>query len=318
VKVTGTKPVDAGGPVRLSPDGRRLLDGELCVTALDGGDKRCVGKVDADARLARWSPDGTKLVLTDNFFQFLREPDVWVFDTATGALRDLTDDGVGTYRLDNPDPGARIDVLPSWSPDGHTIWFARGGRDKSELMSVPARGGTPKPLGDIDCGVTHLSALAWSADRAAWTCGIDKTTVTLAGHDGRDAKRVLTGDSGEDWSGLTFSRDGKWLLADSLNQYQGYSGTSGGAARAVPAAGGDPVRVAAGKVAFPAWSPTGHALAYVDLPGTIKVVPEPGGTPTTLRTADTVAAADTSSLGWAPGKLLATLNGAPTLLTLTD
>lgn len=311
-QVTGAKSLNADGPVRLSPDGSRLqlMADALCATTLDGGDKHCVDNVDADARLAQWSPDGTKLVLTDNFFQFLREPDVWVFDATNGTLRDLTDDGVaGKYR-----PGdARVDVLPSWSPDGDTIWFARGGTDRSALMSVPATGGATKKLGDIDCGVTKLSALAWSADRVAWTCGVDQTTVTLADHDGGAAKQVLTGD---DWSGLSFSPDGRWLLADALDQYQGYSGTSGGVARAVPAAGGEPVRVAGGKVAFPTWSPTGHALAYVDPPGSIKVVPEPGGEPTVLRTATTVTAADTFRLSWAADKLLATLDGKPTLLML--
>lgn len=312
-QVTAAKSIEADGPVRLSPDGERLqwMADELCATTLDGRDRHCVDTLDADARRAQWSPDGTKLVLTDNFFQFLREPDVWVFDATNGTLRDLTDDGVaGKYR-----PGdARVDVLPSWSQDGDTIWFARGGTDHSTLMSVPAAGGTPKTLGDIDCAVAKLSALAWSADHVAWTCGVDRTTVTLADHDGGAARQVLTGD---DWSSLSFSPDGRWLLADAVNQYQGYSGTSGGVARAVPAAGGDPVRVAGGKVAFPTWSPTGHALAYVDPPGSIKVVPEPGGEPTLLRTATSVTATDTFRLSWAPGTLLATIDGRPTLLTVT-
>jgi hypothetical protein len=309
--VIRTKPLTADGPVRLSPDGNRLqwMAGDLCTTDLNGRGRRCVDRVDADARLAQWSPDGARLVLTDNFVQFLREPDVWVFDPRDGTLRDLTNDSADTVT----NPNARLDVLPSWSPDGRTIWFARGGPDHTTLMSVPAAGGAPKKLGDIDCAVTRLSALAWSAHHVAWTCGIDQTTVTLANHDGSAARRVLTGD---DWSGLSFSPDGRWLLADSVNQYQGYSPTSGGVARAVPADGGAPVRVAAGRVAFPTWSPTGHALVYVDPPGTIKVVREPGGKPTNLRTATTVTAADTFRLSWAPDKLLATIDGKPTLLTL--
>jgi hypothetical protein len=317
LKVTGTKPIDADAPVRLSPDGTHLLRmaGGLCVSALDGTGEHCVA--DADARQARWSPDGTEIVLTGDFFQFLREPDIQVLDVATGALRDLTDDGIDDHtKVDpaGPDPRANIDVLPSWSSDGGTIRFARGRADTTDLMSVPARGGTPDKLGTIDCGVAGLGALAWSDDRVAWACGVDRTTVTLAGHDGAGARQVLDGD---DWNGLSFSPDGRWLLADSTDQYQGYATDTGGVARAVPANGGAPVRVADGKVAFPAWAPTGHALAYVEPPGSIRVVPEPGGTPVTLHTAGTVSAADTSSLSWARGTLLATLDGTPTLLTLT-
>jgi Tol biopolymer transport system component len=318
--VTGAEPVDVDGTSRLSPDGSRLLhlNRDMCVTGLDGTAKKCVDqeKVDADPRLAQWSPDGTKLVFTDNFFRDFREPDVWVFDVTSGDLRNLTDDGVDDYDIGSPDPDTRVDILPSWSPDGDTIWFARGVEDKTELMAVPADGGDTETLGEIDCVITNMAALAWSAGRVAWTCGVSETEVWLAGHDGGDKKRVLTGEPGEDWMALSFSPDGRWLLADSLSQYLTYAEMAAGAARAVPVDGGDPVAVASGKVAFPSWSPTGHALVYVDLPGSVNVVAEPGGDPKELRTGENISAPDVVRVNWAPGSLLATIDGKTTLLTL--
>lgn len=320
LKVTGAEPVDADGAVRLSPDGTRLLHliGDVCVTGLDGTAKKCVDedKVDTDPRYAQWSPDGTKLVFTDDFFRNLREPDVWVFDVTSGELRNLTDDGVDKYDIGGPDPDTRVDILPSWSPDGDMIWFARGVEDKTELMSVPADGGDAEPLAEIDCVVTTMVALAWSADHVAWTCGVSDTEVWLAGHDGGDKLRVLTGEPGEDWMALSFSPDGKWLLADSLSQYQTFTEMAAGAARAVPVDGGDPVPVTSGKVAFPAWSPTGHALVYVDLPGSVNVVSEPGGDPKELRAGENLSAPDVIRVNWAPDKLLVSIDGEPTLLTL--
>jgi Tol biopolymer transport system component len=241
---------------------------------------------------------------------------VWVFDATSGDLRNLTDDGVDKYDISGPDPDAHVDILPSWSPDGRTIWFARGVKHKTELMSVPADGGDTEKLGEIDCPGTNMAALAWSADRVAWTCGVSDTEVWLADHDGGGKVRVLTGEPGQDWMALSFSPDGQWLLADSLSQYQTYTEMGGGAARAVPTDGGGPVAVAGGKVAFPAWSPTGHALVYVDLPGSINIVSEPGGDPKKLRDGKVVSAPDVIRMNWALDKLLATIDAKPTLLTL--
>lgn len=320
LKVIGIEKVTADGPVRLSPDGRHLAQtgNDLCVTDRGGGAEKCVEKVKLDGRLAQWSPDGTKLVFTDDFFRFFREPDVWVYDVTTGDLRDLTDDATEKLDLTNPDPNADVDILPAWSPDGSTVWFARGDLDaeRVDLMSVPAGGGDATKLGTVDCAVTTLSAMAWTADHVAWTCGLDDATVSIAGHDGGDAHKVVTSRKGADWSALSFSPDGLWLLADSLSQYAGYAGAAGGGARAVSVFGGDPVPVAGGKVAFPTWSPTGHAIAYVDLPGSVDVVSEPGGAPTKLRGGHVAAASGSVRLDWAPGVLLAAIDGESTLLTL--
>lgn len=80
---------------------------------------------------------------------------------------------------------------------------------------------------------------------------------------------------------------------------------AGGTARVIPAGGGDAIPLAAGRAGFPAWSPEGHALVYVELPNTLKLLPgakRPG---------------DGVRLNWAPGKLIAAIDSEPTLPSLT-
>lgn len=36
--------------------------------------------------------------------------------------------------------------------------------------------------------------------------------------------------------------------------------------------GGDPIPVADGQVTYPGWAPDGHAIGYVEAPGTVRVV----------------------------------------------
>lgn len=98
-------------------------------------------------------------------------------------------------------------------------------------------------------------------------------------------------------------------MADTLGQYRQWDTSkgpipedAGGTARVIPAGGGDPIPLAAGRVGFPTWSPEGHALVYVELPNTLKLLPEPNGRATDLpavdqaieklRTADTITAGD--------------------------
>ena len=70
-------------------------------TALDFSDT--LRRIDSES--IRWSPDSRYLVLTEEFFRSFSEPDIWVFDTTTGKVTDITDDGTtkidsGRFRLE--------------------------------------------------------------------------------------------------------------------------------------------------------------------------------------------------------------------------
>ncbi len=319
--VTGARPVDVRGPVRISPDGTRVLrlSSKLCVTTLDGSDEKCASEdVSPDTVRAQWSPDGTRVAFTDDFYVRLLEPDIWVFDVRTGETRNLTDDGVDKIALGEADPDATIDTLPSWSPDGQFVRFARGAPDSDDaaLMSIDVTAGELAAVREVHCAITELTALAWSANRVAWTCGIQDAEVH-AGDVSRVRERtVLPAAPGEDRMLLSFSPDGESLLVDSLAPYRALD-SKGGRASVVPADGGEARPVADGVVAYPAWVPDSGALVYVDLPGRLKLVTEPGARPRELRAADRVTATDGWRLDWGPDTLFTTIDGETTMLTVT-
>lgn len=322
--VTKAEPAKFDGSVRRSPDGTHVLrlQGDPCVLKADGSQGKCVDteKVNPDLANATWSPDGTKLAFTDDFWRRFDEPDVWVLDVASGELRNLTDDGERKFSLGGDNERAMLDLLPSWSADGETIRFARG-RAKAEtveLMSVPAEGGEVSSLREVRCQPTMLVGLAWSTSRVAWTCGMNAGEVFLADHTGGDAERVLPAEEPQDRMLLSFSPDGSWLLVDSLAQYANFGAVEGGLAVAVPADGGDPVPVAEGS-GWPTWSPTGHALAYVEMPNRLMVASTPGGEPRELRkTEQVLTALDGRRVDWTGDTLLVSIDSEPTMLTLGD
>jgi dipeptidyl aminopeptidase/acylaminoacyl peptidase len=316
--------LDGVAVARLSPDGSRLLrlDRGLCVTDLDGDDDTCVAEVNPDTRTAQWSPDGTKVVFTDDFFRLFDEPDVWVLDVASGEVDNLTDDGIDDFDFgDAAAPGSRFDVLPSWSPDGGEIWFARadGPREGIELMSIDADGGEATRLRAIDCGLIGITALAFTADRAAWTCGSGDNEVRAGGRtDDEETVVVPVSGDGQDYAALTFSPDGSRLLVDSIGQY-GSAQPRGGLAVVVPADGSaDPRPVADGDVAFPTWAPGGEAIAFIDLPGTLKVVSAAGESSRTLLDEPPMSATTWQSLDWVDGYLMLRVDGETRRYPLAD
>ena len=320
LRVTGARPVEVPGPVRISPDGTRVLrlGSQLCVSALDGSGERCASAaVRPDTLRAQWSPDGTKVAFTDDFQVRLLEPDIWVFDVRTGETRDLTDDGVAEMSLAGANPDATVDLLPSWSPDGQFVRFARGAPDSptAALMSIDVTHGELAGVREVRCGITELTALTWSATRVAWTCGADDAEVRAAEVSRNREWTVLRAAPREDRTLLSFSPDGESLLVDSVAPYDSADGT-GGRASVVPADGGAARPVADGVVAYPAWVPGSNGLVYVDLPGTLRLVTEPGARPRELRDAGRLAATDGRRLDWGQDTLYATVDGETTVLTV--
>lgn len=323
LRVTDSTTLDPPVAGRLSPDGTRVLETnrEPCVREVSGDGRWCVEDDDVapDLLNAVWSPDGSKVAFTNDFWRLAHEPDLWVFEVESGDLRNLTDDGQDRYDFSGDNDDALIDLLPSWSSDGDTIRFVRGRAkgESVELVSVPADGGDVSTLREVDCATTKLIGLAWSDTRVAWSCGLEKADLYLADQTGGEPERVFPAQDGQDWMLLSFSPDGQWLLADSLRHYGTAGRPEGGHARVVPAEGGDDPVPISDQAGFPTWSPDGHALAYVEFPDRLMVVDEPGGQARELRRAETsYGASDGRRLSWAQDRLLVFADQAPAVLTL--
>ncbi len=105
----------------------------------------------------RWSPDGTRIAFTENGPVYFHDADIWVFTPETGDVINLTDDGVSegiNFLTDVDAEPFDMDILPTWSPDGQLIAFARspwnGDWRGTQLMLVPADGsGEADTIGSV-------------------------------------------------------------------------------------------------------------------------------------------------------------------------
>jgi dipeptidyl aminopeptidase/acylaminoacyl peptidase len=102
----------------------------------------------------QFSPDGREIAF------LTRRPDL-VHDRYDVTLRMMDTTGGNSRVLVR---GMRDLHMPRWSPDGRTLAFiAKVGKQKPQIYTVPAAGGTPEELSDAPNGVEQF---AWSPDGA--------------------------------------------------------------------------------------------------------------------------------------------------------
>jgi Tol biopolymer transport system component len=178
LRVTEERPIALAGSqiLSLSPDGRRLAarkDKALCLyDAATLVEQHCAELPNGqfDSRGVAWSPDSTRIALTEDLYRLMVESDLWVLDATTGALTNLTDDGATGSVLKPKTTGAdpQFDAAPAWSPDGKTLIFARtpASRDRTAIYRVDAAGGEAQRVWTV---TTHgpfvlFYGLRWSLD----------------------------------------------------------------------------------------------------------------------------------------------------------
>lgn len=151
-RVAAPRPVAVDGArlLGLSPDGRWLVGtrkdpNRLCAFDPENLAERACADLKAAGyagaffpESAAWAPDGRRLAFTEDMQRAFHESDVWVFDPATGALTDLTDDGARGSLIRPAQVGPRFDLdsWPAWSPDGTAIAFVRGVSEDGDWRSI--------------------------------------------------------------------------------------------------------------------------------------------------------------------------------------
>jgi hypothetical protein len=212
VSVASTTEIDlragpGGTAAILAPGGQRfayleretfcLYQGETEAKCIELGEE--IRPIDTEA--ARWSPDSHYLAFHEDFFRLFNDPDIWVWDTVTNEVRNLTDDG-NTSNLLRGEMGA-IDITPTWLPDGRLL-FLRYRRTEGQffppdIYTVNPDGsgltqlGTiqlsdpfndPLPIYAMDASATHL-VYAHASQR-----GMPDDGIWISNWDGSDARLV--------------------------------------------------------------------------------------------------------------------------------
>jgi Tol biopolymer transport system component len=222
---------------------------ELFVLPMEGG-----APVRVRAPGAGWaadpvtSPDGTRIAFV-----------VWDVDGETSDIYVINRDGSGLARLtDAPEE----DDQPAWSPDGARIAFRsfRTGR-AGDIWVMNADGSQPRALTvDPLPGVTDERRPAWSPDGSR---------IAYAGNEGGDMDLWSMRSDGTDPVRLTsspdFDTEPAWSPDGTRIAFRRSSPEMGSDLMLVPAAGGEPARLALPRHQLqPAWSPDGRMIAYAE------------------------------------------------------
>jgi hypothetical protein len=204
---------DFGITPLVSDDGRVVFTDSGCLIALDlpdddtlpaerelsAGRERCTNPASRlRAQNGAFSPDGTSVSITRDFFLTLDEPDIAVLDTGTASSSVLTDDGVDDFDFDDADAGD-LDVMPVFTDDD-TIAFLRlePGSTRSELVTI-ALDGEERSTEIANVGIRSIAstrAVAVGGDFVLVTRDEDdgSTAVTAVAPDGASVRRELDGD----------------------------------------------------------------------------------------------------------------------------
>jgi Tol biopolymer transport system component len=275
-------------PTSWSPRGSRLTytitgeGGALRGAVMDPGTGASSLMPASATPIARWSPDGTQLVLE----ALNGDAGIWVADSTGGNAKQLTTErlegdarwspdgtelayvsrrtGTGDIWVMSSAGGTprqlthdiRVDNSPRWSPDGKWIAFISQRGRQSDIWVVPAAGGTELRVTDDAAEEGNIQWVGKS-NTLAYHTGIGGQTLwALTVNDGQE--RRLTPDSirvGQIYP----SPDGKDVVYEVLR--------GGGVSdlQVMPIAGRAPRTLVAGTSinTSPNWSPDGKSIVFL-------------------------------------------------------
>jgi Tol biopolymer transport system component/serine/threonine protein kinase len=277
-----------------APDGRRLAFAVLLQNASiwklpvdprngrpTGPPEQVIATTRQDSRGA-WAPDGRRIAFNSDRAGAMN---IWVWDTASGAARQLTEGPGGDFQPNWSPDGSRLaffsaregncdiwtvdiesgdmaqlthgpsmEINPFYSPDGRRIAYQSDASGRLEVWVMGADGSNPRQLTRV--GVTgHF--LRWTADGRAivFRCPTGAAPATLeVSADGGEPHPYAEVAGG---SHMSFAPEGR-LIMDVVNHQ---------ALWVSPVAGGTPEKVfsfpdPAVRIDYPVWSPDGRWVLF--------------------------------------------------------
>lgn len=148
----------------LSPDGRKIFEvnphepAEICVQNISMFETTCDGIPGGiiDPASVTWAPDSSAVAFSIDWLQSGIDSDIFVQDAETGAVMNLTDDGVEEY-YEATEPFA-MDTYPSWAVNSGSLVFQRASQDQPEhpIMRIARDGGEPEVVATFPDGVAPV------------------------------------------------------------------------------------------------------------------------------------------------------------------
>jgi hypothetical protein len=161
------------GNISLSPNGELLVamsrDYEndvrlICIFTIATATKSCtpltspeleeIGYLQ-DINPFVWSPDSSRILFTEDFYDMFVEADLWTLDVQTGIITNLTPDAVFGSIMSIRDNPTTIDLVPAYAANG-AIYFFRGIRQPGmvedaswSLQRLPAKTQTPELVTEL-------------------------------------------------------------------------------------------------------------------------------------------------------------------------
>lgn len=263
----------------LAPDGKRFVylnrDRAMCLYMRDADTpERCVdygepiGRIDLESIV--WSPDSRYVTFTENFFIYLVDADIWVWDTTTNALQNLTDDGDNRIEM-GEDTWKSIDVAPTWLEDGR-ILFMRYSRvndenQPPEILVIAPDGSGLEQLGTLEAATGFAAfALDVQADQLVYNyfrSDDAENGLWTSALDGSDAQQVFASEQETIIYKVYSSPDGRSAMIHTPSRI-GQPAPENSMMRFVDLESGDALLIDPERyVSAAGWSPDGSVLAYL-------------------------------------------------------
>ena len=270
----------------LAPDGSRFAyvnRDELCLYSLSGEKGNCVtldSHSNMDLETVRWSPDSKKLAFSEDFLISFRDSDIWLYDTETNTVKDMTpapNRELNFIANNKSTVIFTVDLVPQWSPDSQFIYFIRytfnrPATARAKFFKVSITDGTTEEVAAVKTNFaisTYAFALSPDGSQIAHNVySLDSSKdstwyLDLTTQDDKFAAAAIEGTA--PWA-YQYSPDGNYVLSIGIDNKGGGLGIRKPETSAIytlPVSGGRQQQLNTESYVFAAgWGQTGSDLAY--------------------------------------------------------